>query len=146
MSSARRADGRSTTRRAAAAWLPLLVTACASVSTGGGARLPDSARAALADDARRVAPFDRAEDAAMSWIAAADPRLAARERANGATAVPDDEVLKQIGMEAVLSEDATAAIHDGSLDLFAFRARARALDQAAQRIADPSEPLPETTP
>jgi hypothetical protein len=127
----------------AAAWLPLLVTACAAASPTGSSA-PDTTRATREEDERRVASFDREEDAAMSWIAAADPRLAARERANGASAVPDDDVLKQIGMEAVLAEDATAEIHEGSLDLFAFRARARALDQAAQRVAAAPEALPET--
>ena len=126
-----------------AAWLPLLATACA-VANPGGARAPDVTRASHADDDRRVASFDRDETLAMSWIAAADPRLAARERAGGAVAIPDGEVLKQIGMEAVFAEDATAEIHDGSLDLFAFRARARALEQAAQRVGAASEPLPET--
>jgi hypothetical protein len=128
---------------AASAWLPLVMTACAAASTGGGRPL-DVARDDRADDAKRIAAFDREEDAAMSWIAAADPRLAARERANGGAVASDAEVLKEIGMEAVLAEDATAAIHNGSLDLFAFRARARALHKAAAHVAASPNGLPET--
>jgi hypothetical protein len=130
-------------RLAATAWLPLLVTACAAVSTGG-ARPLDVARDDRADDTKRIAAFDREEDAAMSWIAAADPRLAAREGANGGAVASDAEVLKQIGMEAVLTEDVTAVIHNGSLDLFAFRARGRALDKAAAHVAASPDGLPET--
>jgi len=118
----------------AAAWLATLVAACARPAARG-ARAPDPSPV---DDAKRVASFVRLEDEAMSWIAAADPRLAAR-----ASAPPTDEVLKQIGTEAVLAEDATAVIHGGSLDLFAFRARASALEQAAHRVAAFAFTLPD---
>ena len=93
-----------------------------------------------ADDAKSVATFGHLEDEAMSWIAAADPRLAARA---SSPAPATDDVLKRIGTEAVLAEDATAVIHGGSLDLFAFRARARALDEAAHRVAAFGDPLPD---
>ncbi len=121
---------------AAAAWgLLLLATGCARP-------VPASTRAtpSPADDAKRVATFGRLEDEAMSWIAAADPRLAARANVPGSST---DDVLKRIGTEAVLAEDATAEIHGGSLDLFAFRARASALDQAAHRVAAFADPLPD---
>jgi hypothetical protein len=97
------------------------------------------------DDTKRLAAFDRLEDDAMNWIAAADPRLATRATAAG-TVPASDEVLKTIGTEAVLAEDATAVIRGSSLDLFAFRARAHALDQAAQRVAGFVDPLPDDAP
>lgn len=77
----------------------------------------------------------------MDWIVTADPRLALRADATGS-----DAVIKRIGLEAVLAEDSTAQIHGGALDLFAFRARAHALDHAAQTIADFKDPLPEAGP
>ncbi len=122
--------------RRVAPWVALLVAGCARP-------LPGPARAAgpvPVDQAKQVATFAHLEDEAMSWIAAADPRLAARA---STPAPPTDDVLKQIGTEAVLAEDATAVIHGGSLDLFAFRARASALEQAAHRVAAFVDPLPE---
>ncbi len=89
----------------------------------------------------RTADFARAEDQAVEWLAAADPRLAIR---SGAAA--SDDVLKRIGTEAVLAEDTAAQIRGGSLDLFAFRARSRALEAAAKQLASFREPLPETGP
>jgi hypothetical protein len=121
----------------AAAWLATLAAACAR-PPARGARAPDPPPV---DQAKEVASFVRLEDEAMSWIAAADPRLAAR-----ASGPPTDEVLKQIGTEAVLAEDATAVIHGGSLDLFAFRARASALEQAAHRVAAFAGTLPDGAP
>jgi hypothetical protein len=93
-----------------------------------------------ADEAKSVATFGHLEDEAMSWIAAADPRLAVRA---SSSAPATDDVLKRIGTEAVLAEDATAVIQGSSLDLFAFRARARALDEAAHRVAAFGDPLPD---
>lgn len=121
--------------------LALLAGACASPHPVP----PQGPAAASHEDARQVAAFDDLEDETLSWIAAADPRLATRAREAGqapATAGSED-VLKRIGTEAVLAEDATAEIHGGSLDLFAFRARRRALDQAAQRVAAFAGTLPE---
>jgi hypothetical protein len=46
----------------------------------------------------------------------------------------------------VLAEDATAQIRGTSLDLFAFRARRHALEEAAKTLANFQEPLPETGP
>ncbi len=121
------------------AWVALLGAACARP----GASVAHAPPAAPADDAKRVATFGAIEDQAMSWIAAADPRLATR---TNALAPSTDDVLKRIGTDAVLAEDATAVIHDGSLDLFAFRARARALDEAAHQVAAFADPLPDEAP
>jgi hypothetical protein len=125
--------------RAGAAWIALLAAACARpLPSAAPAPAPPSA-----DEGKRIATFGRVEDEAITWIAAADPRLATRAN----TPAPStDEVLKRIGTEAVLAEDATAVIHDGSLDLFAFRARARALDQAANEVAAFRDPLPDDAP
>jgi hypothetical protein len=125
---------------ACAALAALLVAACTH-----GAHGPVAPVAPAVDEAKNVAAFARTEDEAMSWIAAADPRLAARANETG-TAAASDAVLKSIGTEAVLAEDATAEIHGSSLDLFAFRARASALDQAAKRVASFGDPLPEDAP
>ncbi|MGH7268867.1 MAG: hypothetical protein ACREJ3_00420 [Polyangiaceae bacterium] len=95
-----------------------------------------------ADEGRaRTAEFVRVEDDALGWLAAADPRLALRigSRAPEAT-------LDRIAMDAVLVEDASAALRAGSLDLFAFRGRARALGKAAAEIQAFRGPLPETAP
>jgi hypothetical protein len=81
------------------------------------------------------------EETAIGWMAAADPRLAARANASG-----PDVVLARVGMDAVLAEDAAAVIRGSSLDLFAFRARAHALDEAAKAVAAFTGPLPETGP
>ena len=91
------------------------------------------------DDAAVVAQFGGLEDDALGWLAAANPRLASRE-----SVTAPEAVLKRIGTEAVLAEDVSASIRGNSLDLFAFRARARALDQAAQRVATFTGRLPDT--
>lgn len=95
------------------------------------------------DEANRATTtaFVAVENQAIDWMAAADPRLSMRL---GATA--PKEVLDRIGTEAVLSEDATAQIRGSSLDLFAFRSRARSLDHAAKIIAAFESPLPDAAP
>ncbi|HZU84466.1 MAG TPA: hypothetical protein VE987_16165 [Polyangiaceae bacterium] len=89
----------------------------------------------------RTTAFTHVEDDAIGWLAAADPRLALR-----ADTTAPDALLKRIGMAGVLAEDTTAQIRGGSLDLFAFRARAQALDEAAKLVADFHEPLPDEGP
>ena len=89
----------------------------------GGLRRGGSERAS---DRAHASDFARTEDDVLEWMAAADPRLALR---NGAKA--NEAVLARLGTDAVLAEDAAAQIRGGALDLFAFRARGRALDEAA---------------
>jgi hypothetical protein len=124
-----------TKRLAGATAVWLAVAACAPRP---GPRAP---AAAPVDDVAaakaRVAELVASEGRALSWLAAADPRLAARL----GTRAPD-EVLSQIGTEAVLAEDASASIHDGTLDLFGFRARAVALGHAAREAASIPPDLP----
>ncbi len=93
------------------------------------------------DDEAVVAEFFRLEDDAMDWLAAADPRLAMRE-----SSTAPEALLKQIGTEAVLAEDVAADLRGNSLDLFAFRARTRALDRAAERVAAFTGRLPDAAP
>ncbi|MBV9948939.1 MAG: hypothetical protein JOZ69_18970, partial [Myxococcales bacterium] len=115
-----------------------LAPACASTSA-----VPRAETAAAAPDRSwaRTAAFVHVEDDALGWLAAADPRLAIR-----ADTVAPDAMLKHIGTEAILAEDATAQIRGGSLDIFAFRARAHALEQAAKLVRDFRDPLPEAGP
>ncbi len=116
----------------------LLAPACASGSPGVP-RQP-VARPAGEEERARTFAFIRAEDDAIDWLAAADPRMAMR-----ADETPPEAVLKRVGLEAVLAEDTGAQIRGGSLDLFAFQARKRALDDAA-KVATFREPLPEAGP
>src|SRR4029077_6086360 len=85
-------------------------------------------------DRAHAASFALVEDDAIGWLAAADPRLALRAD----TAAPE-AILKKIGTEAVLAEDAAAQIRGSSLDLFAFRARRHALDESARSEEHTSE-------
>lgn len=123
----------------AAIALALACAACVSTATppalGGRAPAPVDDAAA---QRRRIDEFVRVEQTAIGWLAVADPRLAARV----GVGAPDD-VLKRVGIEAVLAEDTAAQLRGGSLDLFAFRARARALDEAAKVVAAFTAPLPE---
>ena len=88
-------------------------TAAAADRGGAGARRRSSRR-------RRTRP-------SAGW-----PRPTRASRRARTRPAPD-EVLRRIGTDAVLAEDTSAVIRGTSLDLFAFRARARALDEAAQR-------------
>src|ERR1700716_3572630 len=117
----------------------LLASACASSSST--VLRPRVAAAPPNQDRAHTTAFARAEEDAIGWLAAADPRLARR-----ADVTAPDAVLKRIGTDAVLAEDASAQVRRGSLDLFAFRARMRALDEAAKTVADVPEPLPEAGP
>jgi hypothetical protein len=99
--------------------------------------VPEDVRAAR----EQTAAFGQAEDDTLGWLFAADPRLAARANASAPA-----ELLARIGTDAVLAEDTSAVIRGGSLDLFAFRARARALSEAAARLASFHGELPETGP
>jgi hypothetical protein len=88
-----------------------------------------------------TAEFDRVEEQAIQWLAAADARLALRTSASAG-----EDVLKRIGTEAVLAEDTSAQIRGGSLDLFSFRARSQALGEAAKVVASFRDSLPEAGP
>jgi hypothetical protein len=120
----------------------LAATCAACASSAASPHPPPTAPPVMSNtDRARTTAFAEAEEDAIGWLAAADPRLASRTEATA----PDD-VLKQIGTEAVLAEDTSAQIRGSSLDLFAFRARKHALDEAAKAVAAFREPLPETGP
>lgn len=118
----------------------LLVAACGPPGTSVGA--PPAVPAPPGDDGRAAtSSFAQVEAVALGWVSAADPRLAAR---TGVTAPPD--VVGRIGTAAVLAEDTTARMHGGSLDLFAFKARAGALAEASKVVAGFHGDLPEAGP
>jgi hypothetical protein len=99
-------------------------------------------QASSAEEERRyTAELVRVEDATVDWLAAADPRLAMR-----ANVTAPEELIGRLGTEAILAEDATARIRGTSLDLFAFRARARALERAKAELERVPGPLPEQGP
>jgi hypothetical protein len=93
------------------------------------------------DERARAIELDNLTRDVLDLLAAADPRLAARE---GATASAD--VLKRVGMDAIFAEDEGAKIRGGSLDLFAFRARGRALELAAAKVKAFGDHAPERSP
>ena len=119
--------------------IALLVSACGSASPSAGVQT--AVRPPSDGDRARTFAFVRAEDDAIDWLAVADPRLAAR-----ADDTPPETVLRRVGLDAVLAEDTGADIRGGSINLFAFQARLRALDQAANAIAAVREPLPDAGP
>jgi hypothetical protein len=120
----------------AALHLAVLATSglgCASAASQGlVARSP-------ADDGREgVAAFAQTEARGIDALAAVDPRLARRFDTH-----PSSNALQTIGTAAVLAEDATATMRGGSLDLFAFKARAAALSRLDVEVAKSSAALPE---
>jgi hypothetical protein len=120
--------------------LSAALAACASQATPlrpAAGPSPEETRAAR----EQTAALAQVEDDTLGWLFAADPRLAARANASAPA-----ELLARIGTDAVLAEDTTAVIRGGSLDLFAFRARARALSEAGSRLAAFRGDLPETGP
>ncbi|MDP9033641.1 MAG: hypothetical protein M3O50_02455 [Myxococcota bacterium] len=92
-------------------------------------------------DRARISAFLRAEEVALSWLALADPRLARRT-----ILTPRDDLAERLAMEAMPDEQVSAPLPGHSLDLFAFPARKRALDRAAQALARFAEPLPSVGP
>jgi hypothetical protein len=119
--------------------LALLLPGCAAAAPVRAPEGPSAAAVAL--ERAKTTELAQAEDEAIGWLAAADPRLAARTGATGA-----DDAIKHIGMDAVLAEDTAAVIRGTSLDLFAFRARSKALGEAAKALAASQGPLPDVGP
>ncbi len=118
----------------------LLATACGAPATSVVA--PAATPTVPPDDGRAAtSSFAQAEVEALGWASAADPRLAIR---TGVMAPPD--VVGRLGTIAVLAEDTTARMRGGSLDLFAFKARAAALAEAGKTVAAFRGDLPERGP
>jgi hypothetical protein len=142
MRSAAEGNGRLCSKRCSFAPLLLVATCAACASSAAAPHAPPAGAPIVVNtDRARTTAFADVEQDAIGWLAAADPRLASRTETT-----PPDEVLKRIGTEAVLAEDATAQVRGASLDLFAFRARRHALDEAAKTVAAFQDPLPETGP
>src|SRR5882672_6610866 len=118
--------------------MALLTPACAS---SFAPRIPAQSASRVQPDPERVAAFATVEESAIEWLAVADPRLARR-----ANVVAPEALLERVGTDAVLAEDTTAQIRGVSLDLFAFKARKRALRQAADQVAAFAGPLPDAGP
>jgi hypothetical protein len=106
-----------------------------------GAPPPGTSNTPALNERATIDAFLRAEGEAIEWIAAADPRLAIRARVRAT-----DAMLAQLGTESVLSEDLSGQIRNRSLDLFAFRARLRALARAKDRLGAFDDHLPEVGP
>ncbi len=118
----------------------LLLPACGAPATASGAAV--SAAAAPHDDGRAAtASFAQIETTALAWMSVADPRLATRTGV-----IAPRELADKIGMDAVMAEDVSARLRGGSLDLFAFKARARALAEATRVVAASLDALPEAGP
>lgn len=124
----------------------ILLVAIALFALGCGASSPGKAQPPPASSSSQPQPthtvaFVGVEETVIDWLAAADPRLAIR-----ANVTAPQAVLARIGGDAVLAEDASAQIRGGSLDVFAFHGRARALQTASKLLAAFGGPLPETAP
>src|SRR5215472_6483170 len=111
---------------------------CAAASACGGSATGPRGPAQLSAAEREraaAADFVTLEEHVLEELAAADPRLALRTH----VAAPEG-LLQQLGTQSVLHEDVNATVRGGSLDLFAFRARAQTLDQARASLAKSTAP------
>jgi hypothetical protein len=112
--------------------------AIAGAACGGAPARPASTPAPATDGAAAEAAkqhaFDEGEARALDELAASDPRFAAR------TGTAAGDAARSAAVNAHFAEDPDAMVHEGSLDLFSFAARARGLDRAesiAKRLAPP---------
>jgi hypothetical protein len=117
--------------KAAALASILLLVACAPVAA------PPPA-APRVDPAKERARFEEEETRALRLLAAADRRIALR-----AGITPTDDEKHKTGMGAILSEDPTTVLLDGTPDPMSFEARKRALDSAEKTVSPGSEPRDE---
>lgn len=88
-------------------------------------RQAESPKARAAEGAN----FDTAEADILGELAAVDRRLAKR-----AHVTPSEDAQQRLTMAAVLREDPTLAVVDGSIDPFSFDARLRGLDDARAKV------------
>jgi hypothetical protein len=79
---------------------------------------------------RSAHTFNRVEDELLHDLAALDRRLAVRSHIT-----PTEDDLRRVTMAAMLREDPTVAVNDGSIDPFSFDARARGLEAAKKKLA-----------
>lgn len=103
----------------------LLLAACGSTPAQRPAAGQDDG-----DASRSAYTFHRIEDELLHDLAALDRRLAVRSHIT-----PTEEDLRRVTMAAMLREDPTVAVNDGSIDPFSFDARARGLEAAKKKMA-----------
>ncbi len=89
------------------------------------------------DAAGRVERFQSVEDDILHTLAAIDRRVARRAHLE-----PRDDDLRHLTMGAMLAEDASLAVIDGSIDPFSFEARARGLTSVKATLATAPADLP----
>jgi hypothetical protein len=112
--------------------------ACAAPSSSAPPLTPASAAVTPEQQRARITDFTLLEQEQLEWMAAIDPRIAMR-----VGHAPPAEVIAKVGTMGVLAEDPDARIRGDSLDLFAFRARAKILDHLARTVKSFGEALPE---
>lgn len=117
--------------KAAAVVSVLLLVACAPAAA------PPPA-APQVDPAKERARFAEEETKALRMLAAADRRIALR-----AGITPTDEEKHKTGMGAILSEDPSTVLLEGTPDPMSFEARKRALDGAEKTVSAGNEPREE---
>jgi len=113
--------------------LPLLRVAVLALFALGGAAAcgpaerpePRTGRGAI--DNQQA--FDLAEEEVLRDLGAIDRRIAQRARVT-----PTEADLRRVTMPAMLREDPTVAVVDGTIDPFSFDARARGLDAVKQKL------------
>lgn len=99
------------------------------VACGAPAPRPTSLATPPAAEAPGI-PFEAAEPKILELLSASDPRVAQRTGIS-----PSEATQQKIQDGSILAEDAEARVRGGSLDLFAFRGRARVLKQAREILA-----------
>lgn len=77
-----------------------------------------------------VEAFERGEDEVLRDLAAIDKRFARRTQIE-----PSEQDLHRVALSAILNEDPTLAVNDGTIDTFSFDARARGLAAVRKRLA-----------
>lgn len=119
-------------------WSAVLLSVAACGSAGcGGAQRSVGAGNGKGDEASRVGEFQHVEDEVLRGLAAIDRRVAARARLE-----PREEDVRRLTMGAMLAEDPSLAVIDGSIDPFSFEARARGLGAVKSKLATAPTQLP----
>ena len=129
--------------RRLALWSASLAFVAGCAGTTAALPRPRTGAEAPEGDARKAtAELARAEEDAVAWLSVADPRLAARTGV-----VAGQALLDRLGTGAVLDEDTSLRRLEGSVDVFSFRARQRALGNASAALEGlPRAALPEAGP
>lgn len=100
-----------------------------------------NARAAQGDAERQVGAFQQLEEEVIRSLAAVDRRVAARAHLE-----PREVELRHLTMDAILAEDPSLAVVEGTIDPFSFEARARGLAAVRSKLAAAPAQLPAGAP